>query len=73
MQVRQEPFKPGVLEKVGLPTGRESRLPADYRKILDVPPGYEGHVKSLLLDDSRTRILGPYDAFSRSFHWKTNR
>ncbi|MGO9021237.1 MAG: sulfotransferase [Syntrophobacteraceae bacterium] len=68
-----EPFKPQFIEKVGLPTGLESSLPADCRKILDVPRGYEEHFKSLLLDDNVTRILGPYDVFSRRFHWKTNR
>jgi Sulfotransferase domain len=68
-----EPLHPRFIEKVGLPTGLESCLPVDSRKILDVPPGYEKHFKSLLLDDNVTRILGPYDVFSWSFHWKTNR
>jgi len=68
-----EPDLPELIAQRGLPTGLEGVLKPHFRKVLDVPTGSEELFRSYLFDPRITRIRGPYNPFSPSFHLLTDR
>jgi hypothetical protein len=68
-----EPDHPELVAQLGLPTGLEGVLDPHFRKVLELPTGAEDLFRSHLFDPRITRIRGPYDPFSPSFHLLTDR
>jgi hypothetical protein len=68
-----EPDLPELVAKGGLPTGLEGVLDPPFRKVLEVPIGTDEQFRSYYFDRHITRIRGPYDPFSPSFHLLTHR
>jgi hypothetical protein len=68
-----EPFTPKFVKKAQLPTGLEGKLPLNKWKVLVVPPDADIQFREHLLENSATRIRGPYNIFSRDFDFLTNR
>jgi hypothetical protein len=68
-----EPDLPELVKKRGLPTGLEGVLDPHLWKVLEVPNAADEQFRSYYFDGYITRIRGPYDPFSPSFHFLTNR
>jgi hypothetical protein len=68
-----EPDLPELVARRGLPTGLEDVLDPHFRKVLEVPAGAEERFRSHFFDSDITRIRGPYNPFSPSFHLVTDR
>jgi hypothetical protein len=68
-----EPDLPELVAKGGLPTGLEGVLDPHLQKVLEVPNGADEQFRSYYFDGYITRIRGPYDPFSPSFHFLTHR
>lgn len=68
-----EPFRGYLVAKAGLPTGLEHILPPTETKILAIPPDAQERFRTYLTDPRATRNQGPYNPFSPTFHFSTNR
>jgi len=68
-----EPDLPELVAERGLPTGLEGVLDPHFWKVLEVPIGSDEQFRSYYFDDRITKIRGPYDPFSPSFHFLTHR
>jgi hypothetical protein len=68
-----EPDLPELVARRGLPTGLEGTLEPHFRKIVDVPAGADERFRAHFFDGYVTRVRGPYDLFSPSFHVLTDR
>ncbi len=73
MRYVNEPFEQAYFARNGLPTGLESQLPAMQTKVVHVAPEHEQQFRRYLRDPRATRIMGPYDLFSPTWHPVTDR
>src|SRR6187455_2288171 len=68
-----EPDLPELVAEKGLPTGLEGVVEPHFRKVLEVPMGADERFRSFYFDSRITRLRGPYDPLSPSFHLLTHR
>ena len=68
-----EPDLPELVAERGLPTGLEGMVEPHFRKVLEVPVGADERFRSFYFDSRITRLRGPYDPLSPSFHLLTHR